>query len=91
MINECHFAFDREEREHAFNSKHQQEWEWNWQESLKRWKALGAYIGEYHHYPQEPFKYVPLDREPYKFKNYYEEQAYALSLVMKTLKQMKEK
>ena len=81
MINECNFAFDREEREHAFNSKHQKEWEYNWQESLERWKALGAYIGEYHHYPMPQVKYVT-PPPALVFKSYEEERIYALNKVL---------
>ena len=83
MKEDCKFAFSREENEHAFNAKHQQEWEWNWQDSLKRWAERGAYIGEYHYYPMTPFKYVPPPETPArKFQTYEEERQYALNKLL---------
>jgi hypothetical protein len=77
---------DRElarENDDIFREKHRLENEWNWQESLERWKALGAYIGEYHYYPMTPFKYVPPPETPTrKFQTYEEERQYALNKVL---------
>jgi hypothetical protein len=89
MQHECHFNFDIEEKEDAFNNKHQREWEWNWNESVERWKALGAFIGEYHYYPMQAVNYKPKPIIVKKFKNYEEERKYALSLALKTLEKIK--
>lgn len=83
MNYDCKFAFDREEDARSFAEKHQQEWEWNWQDSLKRWAERGAYIGEYHHYPMQLCTYVsPPCTPPRKFRSYEEERQYALNKVL---------
>jgi hypothetical protein len=75
---------DRElarENDDIFREKHRLENEWNWQDSLKRWAKLGAYIGEYHYYPMEKCTYVSPPPAP-KFKSYEEERIYALNKVL---------
>lgn len=70
-----------DENYQIFQDKHAEEWQWNWQLDLKRWAEQGAFIGEYHLYPQ------PLFIEPKIkiFKSYEEERQYALNKVLSYL------